>query len=115
MGRYCLDEYGGYGVVWGDSDTRKATARFLCIRPTTQPINQGTENTGKTRQEESFAKWSTKYLACGMQGCGFDSQEEGFAFHAFKLAVMIVQCNMPILMPVVYKLCKTWQIWYDQA
>ena len=80
MGRYCLDEYGGYGVVWGDSDTRKATARFLCIRPTTQPINQGTENTGKTRQEESFAKWSTKYLACGKQGCGFDSREEGFAF-----------------------------------
>ena len=38
-----------------------------------------------------------------------------FAFHIFKLAIMIVQCNVPILMPAVYKLCKLWQILQDQA
>ena len=111
MGHCCLDGYGGQGVVWGDPDTRKATATFLCIRPTTQPIHQGAENARKTRQEESFAKWSTKYLACGMQGCGFDSREEGFAFHVFKLAVMIVHCNMPCCV----QSCKMWQIWHEQA
>ena len=26
-----------------------------------------------------------------------------FAFHIFKLAIIIVQCNVPILMPVVHK------------
>ena len=69
-------------------------------------ITHGTENAGKTRPEEMFAKRSTKYLACGTQGHGFDSREDGFAFHVFKLAVMIVivHCNMPILMPVAYKI-----------
>ena len=38
-----------------------------------------------------------------------------FAFHIFKLAIMIAQCNMPILMPVVNKSYKLWQILHDQA
>ena len=33
------------------------------------------------------------------------SPRGGFAFHVFKLAVMIVQCSVPILKPVA-KLCK---------
>ena len=28
---------------------------------------------------------------------------------------MVVQCNVPILMPVELKLCKLWQILHDQA
>ena len=28
-------------MVWSDPDTRKATARYLCLRPTTQPLYQG--------------------------------------------------------------------------
>ena len=29
--------------------------------------------------------------------------------------MIAVQCNVPILMPVEYKLCKMWQILHDQA
>ena len=28
---------------------------------------------------------------------------------------MIVQCNVPILLSVVYKLCKMWQILHDRT
>ena len=39
MGRCCLDGYG-----WSNPDTRKATARCLCIPSTTQPLYQGDGN-----------------------------------------------------------------------
>ena len=114
MGRCCLDGYGAQGVVWSDPDTRKATARYLCIRPTTQPLHQGAGNAGTTRPEESIAKWSYK-STCGSEGRGFEPREDGSAFHVFNPAVMVVQCNVPILMPVELKLCKLWQILHDQA
>ena len=41
----------------------------------------------------------------GSQGRGFESREDGFTFNVFKLAIMIVQCNVPILMPVESNLC----------
>ena len=91
-------------MVWSDPDSGKATSRYLCIHLTTQPLHQGAENGRKTSPDESFAKWSTKSLACGMQGSGFDSREDGFHFDVFNLAIMIVQFNTPILMPVVYKI-----------
>ena len=59
VGHCCLDGYGAQGVVWSNPDTRKATARYLCICPTTQPLCQGAGNAGKMRPELSFASGAT--------------------------------------------------------
>ena len=56
--KMCLDGCGAQGVVWNDPDVGKATARYLCIPPSTRPLHQGSDNAGKTRPEESFAKGS---------------------------------------------------------
>ena len=73
--------------------TRKATARYLCIRPTTQPLHQGAGKAGITRPEELCAKWSTKsrYWSARLQ---VQSPRGRFAFHVFNPAIMIVskQC-----------------------
>ena len=59
----------------------------------------------KMRPEEWVCKWSYKSLL-GSQGCRFEPLEDASAFHVFKLAIMIVQCNVPILMPVESNLCN---------
>ena len=79
MGPRCLDGYGAQGVVWSDPDTRKATARYLCIRPTTQPLYQGAGKPEKGGQKSRLPSGATN-LACGMQGRWFDSREDGFCF-----------------------------------
>ena len=63
----------------------------------------GRWNAGKTRPEESVCKWSYK-SSLGSQGRVFEPREDASAFHFFKLAIMIVQCNVPILMPVELKM-----------
>ena len=93
MGRCCLDGYGAQGVVCSNLDTGKANARYLCIRPITQQLYRHWK-AGKMRPEESFAKWSCK------------TKRTVFAFSVFKLTILIVQCNVPIMMPVVYKIVQ---------
>ena len=65
----------------------------------------GRWNAGKTRPEESVCKWNHK-SSLGSQGRRFEPREDASAFHVFKLAIMIVQCNVPILMPVESNLCN---------
>ena len=56
-------------VFWSNPDTRKASARNLYIRPTAQPLYQGTRNAGKTRPESSFASGATNLcLECKVAG-----------------------------------------------
>ena len=80
MGRCCLDGYGAQGVVWSNPDTRRAKARYLCMHPTSQLIHQGAGKAEIMRPEELLAKWSTKSLTGGAQGCRFDSREDGSLF-----------------------------------
>ena len=54
-----LDGYEAQGEVWSNPDTRKATARYLCICPTTHLLYQGAGKAGTTRPEEPFAGEAT--------------------------------------------------------
>ena len=59
----------------------------------------------KRGQKSRFASGATN-LCLEPQGRGFEPREDASAFHVFKLAIMIVQCNVPILMPVESNLCN---------
>ena len=72
VGRCCLDGYGAQGVVWSNPDTRKATARYVCIRPTTQSHYLGAGKPEK-RGHKSCLPSEVTNLACGMQSGRFDS------------------------------------------
>ena len=55
------------------------SARYLCICPATQPLYQGTEKPEK-RGQKSCLPSGAPNLACGAQGCEFDSQVGGLLF-----------------------------------
>ena len=56
-------------MVWSNPDTRKATARSLCIHPTTQLLYQGAGKAGITRPELLFASGATNLcLECKVKG-----------------------------------------------
>ena len=63
-------------MVWSDPDTRKATARYLCIHPTTQPLKM-LELRGQKIRSPSRAP----NLACRAQGRRFDSEEGSLFSH----------------------------------
>ena len=66
-------------MVWSDSDTRKATARYLGIRPTTQPLYQGTGKL-ELQGQKSCSRSAASNLTCEVQVCGFDPREDGLLF-----------------------------------
>ena len=101
VGCCCLVGFEVQGVVWSNPDTRRATARYLYIHPTTQQLHQGAEYAGTTRPEESFAKCSSKSQA-GLWNARSWVRIPERTFHSLHLqsAIMIVLHNMPILLPV---------------
>ena len=86
-GLCCSDGYGVQDVVLSDPGTRKVTAWYLYIPPTTQLLYQGTGK--KTRPEEKFAKWSTKPRLLSSKS-RVQLPRGQFAFHIFNLVIMIV-------------------------
>ena len=52
-----------------------------------------------TRPEDSIYKWSYK-SSLGLEGRGFESPRGRSAFHVSNLAIINVQCIMPILEPI---------------
>ena len=72
VGCCCLDAYGAHDVVWSNPDTRKATASYLCICPTTQPLHQGSRKLEKQGQKSRSPSGATN-LACSVQGRRFNS------------------------------------------
>ena len=72
VGCCCLDAYGAHDVVWSNPDTRKATASYLCMCPTTQPLHQGSGKLEKQGQKSRSPSGATN-LACRVQGCRFNS------------------------------------------
>ena len=85
-------------MVWSNPDIRKATARYLCIRPTTQPLYHGAGKAVAMRPEASFAS-GAKNLCLERKVAGLIPRGQ-FAFHVFNPAVMTVQCSVPTLMRV---------------
>ena len=84
------------------------------IRPTTQPLYQGARKPEKkARRIVHQVELQILLVECKVPGS--IPERTVFAFHIFKLAKMIVQCNGPILIPVVYKWCKLWQTLHDEA
>ena len=56
-------------MVWSNPDTRKATAKCLCIFPTTLLFYQGTGKARTMRPESSFASGDTNLcLECKVVG-----------------------------------------------
>ena len=64
---------------WSNPDPRKATPRYLCIRPTTPPLYQGAGKVGTMRPEDLLASGRHKSLL-GMQGRRFDPGEDSLLF-----------------------------------
>ena len=71
-----MDGYEVIGVVWSTLHARKATARYLYVRPTTQLLYQGAGTAGKTSPEG----WFAITVECKVS----DSipEREGGAFHS---------------------------------
>ena len=91
-------------LVWFIPDLKKSDCEVLVHTSHHSATLPGCRKCQKNESRRVICKWSYKSLL-GAQGCRFESREEGFfAFHGFKLMIMIVQCNVTILMPVVYKI-----------
>ena len=110
MGRCCLYGYGAQGEIWSNPDTWKANVPVhMSYYSAALP---GCWKAGKRGQMSCLPSGATN-LACGTQGRGFNSWEDGFCFSCLQACDWLN--DVPILMPVVYKLCKLWQILHDQA
>ena len=77
-------------MVWNNPDTIKATARYLCIRSTTQPLYQGAGKARTMRPEESFASGDTN-LRLERKVAGSIPER---TFHIFNPGVIIFTMQM---------------------
>ena len=76
VGRHCLDGYEAQGSAWFTPGPKKATARSLCICPTTQPLHQGAGDAGKPKPEASLA---TEIVERKVAGSNPDRDKEDFS------------------------------------
>ena len=58
----------------------------------------------KNKARSVFCQVELQISLVECKDAGLIPERTVFAFHAFKLAIMIVQFNLPILMPVLYKI-----------
>ena len=67
---------------------------------------------GRTRPEELLDASAAAHLACGVQGCGFDSPRghSPFAFHLRIMKIVFIQCAHS--KSVASNHCKLWQNYF---
>ena len=93
----------GLGLV--TPNPKKATARSLCIRPTTQLLHQGAGDAGRPKPEASLASATTNHRGqkLGAQGRGFESRSRGIFPSLFLL-------NLAIMIDSMCLFCAWWNL-----